>query len=861
MKGFVELFARVNLRHFGERRLRVLLTLGGIAAGVGLVVSIAVINATLQVSVRGSGPDPTGAADIEVQPATVTGLSQSAVGAIQRVDGVRDAIPFVRVAAPVSGDAGEARAIVLGGTGPSPSLRRARGSGQGRAPTTSPRASLRRGVRLTPTLAGELGADVGERVEVETPRGPVALEVVGRVTGDAVERINAGRVAWMHFRAAQTTFAKGGAVDAIYVVADQGASIPVLEARIRERLHGAALVGAPGKVSRGFDRTLGPLAVAGSVSGLVALLVALFIVYNTMSMAFAERRWEVSMAVALGASRRQLVAAFLSEACLLGAVASVIGVLAGALLAEALTERAIADYRGLTVGLATPPVIHARDLAIGGLGGVLVSVLGAAIPARRVLTVTPIESLSAESAHEWAATVRNPGSTRRHVAAGVIALAMGSVGMLLSVRLIRETWIATATMICWLAGVAMLLPHAMPPVGRILVPMLGRTFGPLGRLAGDALIRNPGRTALTAGALIVSSAMAVAVASGIDSYEARFARAAQDWFGADLYVVAGSSSGIQADQPVNATLARTLRGVEGVRAAYPQRYVVTRVSGEPALVYALPIAQAAREGVTRTLSESGADQDALIRGLGRGEVSVSRFTASRLDAAVGDPIRISTPSGARRFRIAAVFKDLVAFDTLQMEYRTYARVWKDSTADRFAVIADPGADIDQLALELTEAIDARSFGGRVLTEQEAVEELVGGVDALVSLARSLQLVALVVAALAIANTLFAAVLERRWEFALQRVLGMSRSEVSRSLLLEAGVIGLIGSVVGVLLGVGMGFVMTRAMVAGYSWDIPFAIPWGLLGFGLLGGIAIAVAAGVTPARLAVRTPIIEALRR
>ncbi|HEX8054437.1 MAG TPA: FtsX-like permease family protein [Thermoleophilaceae bacterium] len=861
MRAFAGLFRRINARHFGEQRLRTLITIGGISAGVALTVSIAVINATLQVSVKATARDPTGAADVEVQPANLSGLPQSAVSSVASVPGVRDAVPFTRVAARVKGDSGSVRTIVLGGD-PGPTARLASRIEQADSLKITQRGSLSGGVLLTPDLADEIGAGVGGRVEVETPHGPVELPVAGTVEGSAVERFNAGRVAFMHIATAQATFDRRGTVDAIYVVADPGTPIPQLQDAIRERLHGAGIVGDPGEVSRGFENTLGPLAAAGTISGLVALLVALFIVYNTMSMAFAERRWEVSMALALGASRRQLAGAFLLEALVIGIIASAVGVLTGTASAYVMAERAIEDYRGITVGLATPPVIHARDLLLGGLGGVIVTLLGAAIPARRVFGLAPIESLRPEAAHEWAATVRGSSWTRRQIVAGLLAVALGTVGLLLSIRLVQEDWLATVTTALWLAGVALLLPHALPIVGRALQPALARTFGALGRLAGEALTKNPGRTALTTGALIVSSSMAIAVASGLDSYEQRFANTAEGWFGGDLYVVAGKSdNSVGADQPVDPSAADALRRVEGVRALYPQRYAVTRVGGEPALMYAIPIAQAAREGTTRTLSESGADQDALIRGLGRGEVGVSRFTAARLDLKAGDTIPIATPTGTRRFRIAALFKDLAGFDTIQIEHSTYARYWNDRKVDRFAVLAQPGANLGKLRADLGRAVEAAGLDGRVLEQQQAVEELVGGVEGLVSLARSIQLVALVVAALAIANTLFAAVIERRWEFGLQRVLGMSRSEVARTLLLEAGVIGLMGSVIGVVLGVAMGYVMVRAMTAGYSWDIPFAMPWELIAFGLVGGVAIAAAAGVTPARIATRTSIVAALRR
>jgi putative ABC transport system permease protein len=128
------------------------------------------------------------------------------------------------------------------------------------------------------------------------------------------------------------------------------------------------------------------------------------------------------------------------------------------------------------------------------------------------------------------------------------------------------------------------------------------------------------------------------------------------------------------------------------------------------------------------------------------------------------------------------------------------------------------------------------------------------------MARGIQFAALVVALLTIANTMFTAVLERRWEMGLQRAIGMAPSQMSRGLLLETGGIGLIGGVGAIVMGTATGFLMTRLMEAQYAWRVPYQLPIGLIAFSVAAGVGIALVAGFLPTRIAVRVPIIESLR-
>jgi putative ABC transport system permease protein len=129
-----------------------------------------------------------------------------------------------------------------------------------------------------------------------------------------------------------------------------------------------------------------------------------------------------------------------------------------------------------------------------------------------------------------------------------------------------------------------------------------------------------------------------------------------------------------------------------------------------------------------------------------------------------------------------------------------------------------------------------------------------------SVARAIQLAALIVAALAIANTMFITVLERKWELGLQRAVGMDGGSVARALLTEAGAIGLIGGIGSWVVGLAIGLLMVSEMQHAYAISLPFQIPFDLMALTLGVGGTIALVAGAYPSRTALRMPIVEALR-
>lgn len=566
------------------------------------------------------------------------------------------------------------------------------------------------------------------------------------------------------------------------------------------------------------------------------------------------------MALAVGASRRQIFASVLIEAGVLGLSACIAGLLAGFLLARVLIERTGAAYEILPVTTGTAVVVSAEHVVVAATGGIIVSLVGALLPARRVLDVAPVESLRAEAAYEWGKTA-SFGVGRRTgdvvaVTGIVAAVAMFAVYVLGPQR----SWLPLAGVVVGMTGVTFLLPRIVPIAVRLLRPVVARPFGTVGRLAADALGKNPGRTTFTVAALVLTLGMVVGVGSALASYQAEVEAKATALIGAPLYVTAESYRGLTSDQPLPARLERELEAVRGVRFVYPLRFSLITLGSRQALMYAIPVAEALRAGADTELSAITRDPHGFLQGLAAGGIAISRTTAEHRDLEVGDRMPIPTPRGAQSFRIAAVFDDLLEFDSLYIDHATYVKRWDDRKADEFGVLLDDDAGVNDVKERIGALLDATGAPARVYTKEELLGRILEIVEGTFSLGRAIQLAALVVALITIANTMLIAVLERRWEIGLQRALGMSDRQLRASVLLEAAGIGLIGGIGGMLLGAVAGALMTTAMEVQFAWHIPFQPPVSLLLLAIATGTGVAATAGVVPSRLVARSRIVESLR-
>lgn len=562
------------------------------------------------------------------------------------------------------------------------------------------------------------------------------------------------------------------------------------------------------------------------VFGSIALLVGSMIILNTLVIILTQRRREIGLLRAVGASSRQVRRMLLAEALLTGLLGSALGVAVGvgvAALAGTLTG-------SITAGLAVPPL----TVGLCFVGGVLVTVLASLVPVRRASRVAPLEALR---------PVAPEPDRRRHLRLRTVT---GGLGTLLGVGVIvvaltvdaHNVALAVAGAAITSLGVLALAVVVVPALLRGVGGLVGRT-GPTARLASGNLVRNPGRSAATCTALMLAVGLIVTLQVGSASVKATLDAALDQKFPVDLVVT-------NPDGPLAPTVAAAVGRATGVTATVDVRSVRAGIAG------------AADEGLTElAVSAPAAGVERVVpTGLDRltGRTAlVDGFTLEMLGARSGDPLELTYQGRRGSFVLAAseiprsggVVVTGGALDALAPTAPT-SELWA-SVADRGdarAVVAavrqatagQPGLQVDG---SLTEAAEV----GQVL-------------DTLLAVATGLLGVAVLIALIGVGNTLGLSVLERTRESALLRALGLQRRQLRGMLTVEAVLLALVGAAVGVVVGIAFGGVGAASLARETDMGaVHLAVPvLQTLGVVAVAGLAGAVASVLPARRAALATP-------
>jgi putative ABC transport system permease protein len=581
--------------------------------------------------------------------------------------------------------------------------------------------------------------------------------------------------------------------------------------------------------------------------GLVALAVGAFLVANTLAMTVAERTREIGLLRAAGTTSRQVLGLFLRQGVVLALIGGLIGATAGLLLAN-LMIAFLESTRALLIG--GPPFSPAALLLAFGLGA-LVTLAGAVVPALAAARLSPLDALRPS---------RQPGRTlggRLPWLAGtaLVAVAFGAAayplqrgqsslgGVLLAVAVLLGGAVAAALLLQPLAGL----------IGRPFAAF----FGAQGYLGRANLGRDPVRTGLTVGALVIGLASVVAL--GIVSGSARLT--AERWVDSILpgghAIRLGVPDDIQQMRPAFAS-------IPGVKRASPvAEFPAVEIIGQDRREASVAgIDPSAFQDSGSLIVEDASRRQAFQALRSGGAALVPRAVADRDHLAVGDTLDLALAGGeGQPFTIAGV----VAYS---LPTRTSDGAILISLADaqgRFGITEaglwtlEPDGSLSDAAFSAQVQKAADSLAAQALTARDLSGELSRSLDRLIGLFDVLALLAVVIGGLGIINTLAVGVLERTREIAILRSHGMTIGQVQAMVVAEAGIIGAVGGVAAVGIGALVAWV-TVGIAAPGDFAAGMAIPWALLAAVVLLGIGVASLAGIYPARAAAATSITESLK-
>ena len=844
-----------------SRPSRTLFTLLGVVLGVAVILAISITNLSTLDSITTLFNEASGKAHLVVTSSTTgdQGFPEGILRRIVTVSGVEAAIPSLQAQASLADETSSKIDIsffgaVAGGLslyGIDPSL-----DSQAREYKIVAGQFLSADldaydVVLVKDYADEKDIQLEHDIEILTSDGIETLRVVGFISKEGAGQLNNGAFGVIPLEAAQEIFNRVGDLDQIDIVATSqaasGAELDGLKATLQARLGDEYAVTYPAARGRRVTQMLDGYQIGFNFFGVIALFVGAFLIYNAFSMTVVERTREIGMLRTVGMTRRQVIVQILTEAGILGIVGAALGVSVGILLSRGLIR--LMEF--LLAQEVKQIHIPFDGLATSVLVGVFVTLVAAAIPAWQAGRISPLEAVRIRG------NPRESWLIRRGWILGAAILGISYL-ILYHVPLPQaQEWLSHFVVLSLLLGGTLLIPISVGAWERMARPWVRRIYGSEGQLGSRNTQRAKLRTTLTVAALMVGVAMILSIRAVTGAFEYDIRSWLENYIGGDLYV--HSSLRMRTD------LGQRLEAVEGVAAATPIRYFdVNRLKpdgGEESLSFMAVDPSSYRRVTSFVFTANQGDPDRLLERLAAGDaVFISSVLSEKYGLKQGDTIRLETRRGKRDFEVVAVVVDFYNRGlVIEGSWQDMRRHFRLNDVSAFLLKIEPGYSLD----EVRDRID-RHYGKRRHLTVESNKALSARALGLLaqtgSLFDVLALIAMIVGALGVVNTLTMNVLERTQEIGMLRSLGMTRRQVGKMILAEAGMMGLIGGAFGLVFGLFMSRTILKTMNDMTGYELTYILPVQGILVSLIIALIVSQLAAIWPARRAAGIRIIEAIQ-
>jgi putative ABC transport system permease protein len=834
-----------------KHRLRSALTTVGIALGVALLVGMYTANDSVLRAFSDTVDRIAGKAQLQVTAGDI-GFSEDVLDRVQAVPEVRAAAPVIEAEVD-TGLKGQGKLLIVavdmtGDRG----LRDYDFENGDEDVVDDPLVFIAQpdSIILTRQYADRNGIRTGSHIAFETMEGPKQFTVRGLLKAGGMAQAFGGNLAIMDIYAAQKVFGRGRRFDRIDIGLREGVSLEQGTAAILRAAGPGLTVEPPSGRTKEFESLMGVYTLAIKVSSVSALLIGMFIIYNAFSIAVTQRRSEIGILRALGATRAQIRTLFLAESFTAGLIGSAIGAGLGMAFAHSLTGAtgqlmtALFAVRQNAQEAFVDPKLLLAAMAVG----VATSMLAAYLPARSAAHVEPVQALQ-----KGRYQVLSAGENRvRRVAACVcIVASLVCLGLSHSRLLFYFGYFLT------ILAVLLLVPFLADALVRVLRIPLKWVRPVEGALAADSLLQSPRRTSATVAALVLSLALVIGQAGiargSFDSID--------EWvshtMNPDLFVSTSANLGAR-DFHFPASVEADLAAIPGIEEVQPVRSVRVQYKGLPLLIVAVDEARINRRVERHIVAGDRATMTRLSED-GKG-VIVAENLAALAHLSVGDTMELPTLTGVLRRPVVGIIRDLSnQLGTVFLDRKLYASAFQDDTLDIFRIYLKPGIAPEEGRRRIVERLGGQRHLFITLNAElrKSISEIMNQWFGMTYLQ---VLVAVSVAVLGIVNTLTVSITDRRRELGVLRAVGGLRNQIRHTIWMEAVTIGMIGLIIGVATGaINLYYELQVIQVDLTGIPLSYHFPLTIAAVLLPVILGAALASAFLPAETAVRSSLVEAL--
>ena len=707
--------------------------------------------------------------------------------------------------------------------------------------------------------AEHLGLSVGDGLNVRIGSRRHAVRLVGLLDPEesaaqgALENLLITDIA-----TAQELLGQPGRLSRIDVLVPADSAGQDLLTHIRSLLPpGATVLSSQGRsqaiaqMTRAFHLNLTALS-------LLALIVGVFLIYNTMTFSVVQRRSLFGLLRIQGVTRREICVLVLGEAFLLGLIGTVAGILLGVVLGRGLVHlvtQTITDlYFVLTVReLALTPFVLGKGLLLG-VGATLLAALA---PAWEATSTSPRMTL-----HRSALETHSQQTAPRTALIGLLVMGAGLAGLWISGT---NLWLSFGSLFAVLLGCVFMTPLITLACMRLLQPVLGSWAGLLGRLCTRSVVATLSRTAVAIAALMVAVSVTVGVGIMVKSFRQTVVRWLETSLHADLYIAPPSLISRRSDSTLAPVLVERFSSAPGV--ALANTYRGLQVESAAGLTQLVAIQLGARsyeafqfikgepETIWPAFQNSGLDSDA-----DAGAVIISEPYAYRHDLGLNDMIRLRTDrdehDSYQKFRIVGVFTDYGSDQGIvMMSRRTYDQWWQDTQVSTLGIYAGPGTDVAGL-VESLRKMAGSEYDVVIRSNRSLRLASLEIFDRTFTITTVLHFLTTAVAFVGVLSALMALQLERAREIGTLRAIGFTPGQVWGLMTSQTGLMGLVAGLLAIPVGIGLALILVLVINRrSFGWTLQMEIAPEVLVQAVLMAVVAALLAGLYPAlRMAQTSP-------
>lgn len=828
---FLKLTTKAGLNYFSKHRLQFLLSVLGIAIGVAIIVAIDIANYSTSRAFELSMNAVAGKATHRIK-GTSEGIPDSLYTYLRTAKGLKNIAPVIEDHAILNNK--EKRVFILLGIDvfAEKNFRDYFNNEEfyGENELRDFLASENTAAMSYETAMKE-GVKKGDTIEVITRGRKVKLKVISLIKNNdrksSVENLLICDIA-----NAQKMTGKTGFINAIDCIAETDDEIKNLESYLPEGF----------TLSRSSSRTdiasqmMNAFSINLTALSMLALIVGIFLIYNTMTFSVVRRKQLIGTLRCLGVTADEIYILIVKEVLITGFIGTAIGFALGILISQSLLALVSRSINDLYFAVNVTEIKVSEFVIIKGLGaGIAASLISALKPAKEAASVKP--GISSIRSRQEADIIRK---IPKIAIVGVITGIAGTVLLLIPTD---SVWLSYVAVLPVITGFALLTPLIIMVYDYVFSPVMKKVFGITGGLASRGIIRNISRTNAAIAALGIAVASTVGVGTMIHSFRLTVVNWLNNGLRADLYVstpliVSNRNEALLPDSLLNQILE-----IPNITSVSYYSELPLYQNGK---IFNILATGHTDSKVDRFQLKEGNPEE-VYNGFYNGEVIVSEPFSYRFDKRKGSVINLKTDYGDKEFKVAGVYYDYSNDQGfISIEYSVFRKYWGARGLSGISIHVDKEDNIEKVAMSLRQ-LQKDNLQLFIRTNKYLRESSIEVFDRTFIVAKVLQILSVIVAFIGILSSLMSLLLERGKEMGVLRSLGMLPSQIFKISVFQTTLMGFISAVVSIPLGYVLALILVYIInKRSFGWTMQFEMGFSIIIEAIILSIAAAVIAGLYP---------------